>query len=268
MTLAGWELRGAARSRWVLACTLVYAALAVIVALAGLRSLQSLGITGVGAALDGLLNLGILLPPLAGLLLSAGAVSGARERGVLAMMASQPVTRGAIGWGMMFGLTGAVWASVVLGLGLVAVVLAPAVRMADLPAVGVMAGATLAAAAVGVSLGLAVSSLVRSRSQATAVAAAVWFMAALGIDLLLAVLAPALRLAPSGLLWAVLVNPLEAIRLLGMMMLDPGSLGPFGAYMVHRFGTGGSFLLLGAVSAVWMVAPMLLAGWALRRLDV
>lgn len=268
VTVAGWELRGAARSRWVLACALLYTAAAVMLTLAGLRSLRALGITGVGAALDGLLNLGVLLPPLAGLLLGAGAVSGARERGVLAMMASQPVERRSIGWGMMLGLTGAVWVAVVVGLGLVSVVLAPAATVGDLAAVGVVVGATLVAGTVGVSLGLAISSLTRSRSQATLAAAVVWFIAALGIDLLLAGLAPGLRLGPSGLLWAVMVNPLEAIRLLAMMILDSGSLGPFGAYLMHRFGTGGGYLVLGAIVAVWTIVPMLVTGRALRRRDL
>ena len=257
-TVAAWELRGAARSRWVLASALLYTAAAVMLSLAGLRSLRALGITGVGTAMDGLLNLGVLLPPLVGLLLGANAVSGARERGVLAMMASQPVSRGGIGWGMLFGLTGAVWAAVAIGMGLVAVVLAPAATWADLPAVGVVTGATLAASVVGVSLGLGVSSLTDSRSQATALAAGIWFLAALGIDLVLAGLAPGLMLGPGALLWVVLVNPLEAIRLFALMALDVGSLGPFGAYLLHRFGTAGSFLVLGGAAAAWTLAYFLI----------
>ncbi len=266
--VAAWELKGAARSRWVMASALLYTVAAVMLALTGLRSMRGLGITGVGTALDGLLSLGVLLPPLVGLLLGASAVAGAKECGVLAMMASQPVRRSHIGWGIFVGLTGAVWASVAVGLGLVAVVLAPAATFADLPAVGVMVIATLAASAVGVSLGMAISALASSRAQATALAAGAWFLAALGIDLLLSGLAVGLSLGPAGLLGAVLLNPLEAIRLSALMAVDAASLGTLGAHLLYRFGSIGSFLVLGAGVAAWAVIPMQVAMRVLRRRDV
>lgn len=266
--IASWEMRGAARSRWLLGAAVLYGAGAVALTLVGLRSLRELGLSGAGAAIDGLVALGVLLPPLIGLLLGAASVAGEREQGTLALVAAQPIRRSVIPLGVIAGLTTTVWVAVVAGLGLAAVVLAPVVTGADLAGLGVAAAASLAAAAVGVSLGVVISVLSTSRGQATAVAAAVWFATALGIDLLLAAVGPGIRLGPVGFLWAVLLNPLEAIRLLALMATDSSALGPFGVYMFDRFGTAGTVGILGGAVAVWMVVPASVAGRAMKRRDI
>ncbi|HSJ28928.1 MAG TPA: ABC transporter permease subunit [Acidimicrobiia bacterium] len=266
--IAGWEMRGAARTRWVVGAAVLYGAGAIALSLVGLRSLRELGLSGAGAVVDGLVALGVLFPPLIGLLLGAGSVAGSREQGTLPLMSTQPIRRSAIPWGMALGLTATVWAAVGIGLGLAAVVLAPVVSTADLPGLAMAAAVSLASAAVGVSLGVMISSWSATRSQATAVAAAVWFAAALGMDLLLAAVAPGVRLGPVGLLWAILLNPLEGIRLLATMVTDPAALGPFGVYMFDRLGRGVSMLLLGGAAAAWTVIPVVVASRILRRRDV
>jgi Cu-processing system permease protein len=266
--IASWEMRGAARSRWLLGAAVLYGAGAVALTLVGLRSLRDLGLSGAGAAIDGLIALGVLLPPLVGLLLGANSVAGGREQGTLALVAAQPIRRSAIPLGVIVGLTATVWAAILAGLGLVAVVLAPVVTTSDLAGLGVATAASLAAAAVGVTLGVTISVLSTSRSQATAVAAAVWFATALGIDLLLAAVGPGIRLGPVGFLWAVLLNPLEAIRLLALMVTDSSALGPFGVYMFDRFGTAGTAGILGGAVASWIIVPALIAGRIMRRRDV
>jgi Cu-processing system permease protein len=267
-TIASWEMRGAARSRWLLGAAVLYGGAAVALTLVGLRSLRELGLGGAGSAIDGLVALGVLLPPLIGLLLGASSIAGPREHGTLSLIASQPIPRATVPWGTVVGLTATVWAALAAGLGLVAVVLAPVATAADAVGVAVAAGAGLAAAAVGVSLGVLVSTLSTTRSQATAVAAAVWFVAALGIDLLLATVAPGIRLGPTAMLWAIVLNPLESIRILALVALDHGALGPFGVYLFDRFGTAGAAAILGSAVTAWIVVPALLAGVVLKRRDV
>jgi Cu-processing system permease protein len=266
--VAGWEMRGAARTRWVLGAAVLYGAASVALSLVGLRSLRELGLSGAGAAVDGLVALGVLFPPLIGLLLGAASVAGGREQGTLPLMAAQPFRRSTIPWGVVAGLTATVAAAIAVGLGLAAVVLAPVVSASDLPGLGVAALASLASAAVGVSLGVMISTLSATRSQATAIAAAVWFAAALGMDLLLAAVAPGVRLGPVGFLWAVLLNPLESIRLLAAITIDPSALGPFGVYMFDRLGRFGSSALLGGAVVAWTVAPVVVASRVLDRKDV
>jgi ABC-type transport system involved in multi-copper enzyme maturation permease subunit len=267
--LAGFELRGAARTRWLTVGGVIFAAAALGVTLAGLRSLAALGLAGAGAATDGLVHLSLLLPPLIGLLLGAGSLARDRERGMLAMLASQPVRRGALPFAAFAGSVLAVWVVLAAGLGVALVLLATVATMADLGAFGIVLGVGLVATASAVAIGVMISALASTHHQATAAAASVWLLLALGMDLLLAGVAPGLRLGPAGLLAAVLLNPLEAARILAVMLLDGGTaLGPFGSYLTRRFGTlGAQGVLLGSMAA-WTIGPLLVARAATARRDI
>jgi ABC-type transport system involved in multi-copper enzyme maturation permease subunit len=267
--LAGFELRGAARTRWLSVGGLIFALAAAAVTLAGLRSLSALGLAGAGAATDGLVHLALLLPPLIGLLLGAGSLARDRERGMLAMLASQPVRRGALPFAAFTGSVLAVWVVLAAGLGVALVLLATVVTMADLAALGVVLGVGLVATASAVAIGVAISAVASTHHQATAAAASVWLLLALGVDLLLAGVAPGLRLGSAGLLGAVLLNPLEAARVLAVMLLDGGSaLGPFGEYLTRRFGATGAKGLLAATLAAWTIGPLLVARTLTVRRDI
>lgn len=267
--LAGFELRGAARTRWLTVGGVIFAAAAMGVTLAGLRSLAALGLAGAGAATDGLVHLSLLLPPLIGLLLGAGSLARDRERGMLAMLASQPVRRGALPFAAFAGSVLAVWVVLAAGLGVALVLLATVATMADLGAFGIVLGVGLVATASAVAIGVMISALASTHHQATAAAASVWLLLALGMDLLLAGVAPGLRLGPAGLLAAVLLNPLEAARILAVMLLDGGTaLGPFGSYLTRRFGTlGAQGVLLGSMAA-WTIGPLLAARTITARRDI
>ncbi|HET7234871.1 MAG TPA: ABC transporter permease subunit [Actinomycetota bacterium] len=265
--LAAWELKAAVRSRWVLGTAIVFAAISLGVTLLGLEALRGLGLSGVGPASAGLVNLGVLLPPLMGLLLGAGSIAGARERGLLAMMVAQPVSRTSLIVGVFLGLVAALWITVAAGFGLSALVLAGVARVSDLAPFGALVVATLAVGTAGLGVGIGLSSVAAGRTQAVALAVAVWFVLALGMDLALAGLGPAVQLGPEGLLVAVLLNPLEAGRILALLAANPSgaALGPFGTYMIERFGSTGSAVLLGSAIAAWTVIPLLVARSALRR---
>jgi Cu-processing system permease protein len=267
MAVAGWELKAAVRSRWVLGTALVFAVVTLAVTLLGLGSLRELGLSGVGPASAGLVNLGVLLPPLMGLLLGAGSLAGARERGLLAMMAAQPIRRSTLVIGVFLGLAAALGITVAIGFGLAALVLAGVAEVGDLAPLAALVGSTLGVATAGLAVGVALSSVSAGRMQASALAVAVWFVLALGMDLALAGLGPTVHLGPRGLLAAVLLNPLEAARILAMLGAEPSgtALGPFGAYLVAAFGSGGSALMLTASIAAWVVVPLAVAWVAVTR---
>ena len=268
--LAGWELRTAVRSRWVVAMSVVFTVACLAVTLFGLRTLRELGLAGAGAASDGLLNLGVLFPPLIGLLLGAGSVASARERRTLAMLASQPVRPAVVVAGWFLGLTGAMWLTVAVAFGASGVAIGSVVQGSDLPAFLAVVAVTLAVTAVSVAIGIAISSLASNRMQALAMVVAVWFSLAIGMDLLMIVVVPGLGLGPFAMLVAVLANPLEAGRLLAILTLDPGAtvLGPFGPYLVERFGTTGSKMLLAAALTAWTAGALAVSHAALRRRDI
>ena len=81
---------------------------------------------------------------------------------------------------------------------------------------------------------------------------------------------PALNLGPTGLLAAVLANPVETGRILALLGNEagPSVLGPFGGYLHQAFGVGTAALLLSAALVTWTatgaLSVALIAG---RRCD-
>ncbi len=269
-TLASWEFRSAARSRWVLGTAVAFGALCLAVSLLGMRSLRELGLAGVGPASAALLNLGILLPAIMGLLLGGNALATAREQGVLSMIAVQPITRTSIVVGSFLGVCGALAISILFGFGTAAVVLSGVAKRSDVLALVSLVGSTLGVSTACVAIGLAVSAFANNRLQATSTAITLWFLLALGMDLALAAIAPAIRMGPVGLLTAVLANPLEAGRVLALLGADTDgrALGPFHAYLVDTFGAGGAAGLLLASLALWTLVPLGIARLVLTTRDL
>lgn len=268
--LALWEARQAVRSRWVLTTGAVFVAACLIVTLFGLRSLRALGLAGASALSDALIAVGILLPPLLGLLLGSTSLAGPREGGLLALLSSQPTGRERLALGAFLGASMTLTAVVLAGHGSVLIVLSGVTSGSDLPALAGVTFGTLAAGTTAVAIGVAVSAVSRTRLQAVAGAVSVWFVLALGADILLAGLVPGLGLGPSGMLMAVMANPLESARVLALLVAAPGgtALGPFGEFLALQHGLGESISLLGAGLGLWIVIPVVFAGRVLRRAEL
>lgn len=120
---------------------------------------------------------------------------------------------------------------------------------------------------LGVGMFVSVSS--RSAAQAQGAAVFAWFVFVLLYDLVL-MGSLALGGLPIQLLSAALVaNPIDAARVLGVLALEPDLylLGPAGAYLASRLSRGGAATVLVAALAIWAVAPALLAAvrFALHR---
>ncbi|MEX0991248.1 MAG: ABC transporter permease subunit [Actinomycetota bacterium] len=268
--LAGWEFRAAVRSRWVLGTAVAFAALAMTVTLLGLRSIRGLGLTGAGPTSNSLVNLGVLLPSLMGLLLGAGHLASAREQGLLSMIGAQPISRRAIVLGSFAGLTGSLWATIAVGFGAAALVISGVASSWEVVPLLALVVATLGLSAACVAIGVALSAFANGRTQALALSIVVWIIFAFGIDLALAAVAPVVRLGPGVLLTAILLNPIEAARVLALLAAAPDgtALGPFGSYLIGTFGREGAAAILVGALAVWTVAGLWLAQIALRRKDL
>jgi ABC-type transport system involved in multi-copper enzyme maturation permease subunit len=268
--IASWEYRTAVRARWVLTMAVVFGLLCVVVTLLAFRTVRELGLSGIGPASATLVNLGVLLPSLMGLLLGAGSLVGAREQGMLAMICAQPLRRSAVATGAFLGLTASLCATLGIGFGVAMLIIAGVATASDVPALVTLIGATLGVGAASVAIGVAISSLVSNRVQALTLAVGLWIVLSLGVDLALAALAPSVHLGPTGLLAAVLANPLEAGRILALLgtNFEGTALGPFGAYLVGTFGRWGAVALLAASLVAWTLVPLRVARWALPRKDL
>jgi Cu-processing system permease protein len=261
--VAGWELRLAVRGRLVMGTALTFTVVCVVATLLGLRSLSDLGLAGVGPGTGALINLAILFPPLMGIMLGANSLAAARERGLLSLMLVQPLSRLDLVAGVVLGLVGAVWLTIGFGFGASALLLAGVAGTADAAGLLTLVASALGVGVVAVALGVAISALAGSRLMALGLSMGLWFLFTFAIDLVLAGLASGVHLGPFGLFVGVLLNPLEAGRVL--MVLGSGAdaltLGPFGAYLNDTVGTAGAALAVCASLAAWTGLSLLVA-WA------
>ena len=119
-TLAHRELRDALRSRWFILYTLAFAALGLGVSYVSATGAGAAGLAGFGRTSAGLINLVLLVVPLMALSAGAGSIASDRERGMLAYLLAQPVSRTEVLIGKFLGLAAALLASICLGFGVVA----------------------------------------------------------------------------------------------------------------------------------------------------
>lgn len=119
------------------------------------------------------------------------------------------------------------------------------------------------------SIGVVISVLAGSRVKALSIAILTWFGLVLVYDLAAIGVAVAVTSSGWSLLVATLLNPVEAIRILAVLGLEPDLhvLGPMGAYLLVQFGAAGSTMLLAVATVAWIVIPLAGAAALLRQQD-
>jgi Cu-processing system permease protein len=263
------ELRDAITSRWLIGYAAVLGLLGLAAAATGLESASGLAIQAFGRTTATIMNLCLMLAPLVAVLMGAASIAGERERGTLEHLLAQPLSRTAILLAKHIGLLASLTAATIAGFVPAGVLIAREAGPALLghyllfPAIATVAGAAM----LGVGMFVSVSS--RSAAQAQGAAVFAWFVFVLLYDLVL-MGSLALGGLPIQLLSAALVaNPIDAARVLGVLALEPDLylLGPAGAYLASRLSRGGAATVLVAALAIWAVAPVFLAAvrFALHR---
>jgi Cu-processing system permease protein len=255
------ELRDAIGNRWVVGYALVLGVLGLAATATGLDSTSGLALQAFGRTTATLMNLCLLLAPLVAVLMGAGAIAGERERGTLEHLLAQPLTRTALLLAKHAGLLAALVIATLAGFLPAGVLIAQSSGGGMLghyllfPLIASLAGAAMA----GIGLLISVSS--RSASQAQGTAVFTWFGSVLLYDLILMGALAASGLRAEWLAAALLANPVDAARVLGVLALEPDLylLGPAGAYLTTRFSAGGAAALLLMALALWTTLPVLAA---------
>jgi Cu-processing system permease protein len=204
------------------------------------------------------MNLCLLLAPLVAVLMGAGSIAGEQERGTLEHLLAQPLTRTGLLMSKHAGLLIALAAATLAGFLPAGIVVAAAAGPGVVghyllfPSIAMLAGAAMA----GVGLFISVTSRSAAQAQGTAVFA--WFAFVLLYDLVLMVTLAISGLPPQVVAAALVINPVDAARVLGVLALEPDLylLGPAGAYLTSRLSPAGAAALLLAALAVWAVAPV------------
>jgi Cu-processing system permease protein len=210
-----------------------------------------------GAA--GLINLVMLIVPLMALTAGAGSLTGERERGTLNYLLSQPVNRLEILLGKYIGLAVAMLASLTLGFGVSAVVIA--IRSGNS---GNGAGNFLKLVAVAyllslamLSLGFVISALARRTGVAMAAALLLWLTLVFISDLGLMGSALAFKMQVQQLFHLSLINPLQVFKFasLGSINASLDVLGPAGLYATQTYGHSLNAIFM-AVLTAWVALPL------------
>ena len=244
--VARLELGDVLRSRWLAFAGVVYALLAAVFVLVGVRESMLFGFTGMGRVLFSFCHALVLLLPLLALTATGQVVNRAREDGTLELLFSHPVGRPA------YFLAVALVRYLVLALPLVAamVLMALAGRLAFRQAMpwpflvrASLVSASLILAFVGV--GLLISTVVRNPARALMYLLLVWAAAVALIDVGLIGLMLQWRLPPQALFVIAAANPVQSARMALLSGADTelGVLGPVGFFLANRVGDGALYAL-------------------------
>lgn len=258
--IARKEIRDSLRNRWFILYTVAFAVLALALAWLSRAGTGSVGLAGFGRTAASLINLVMIIIPLMALTAGATSLASERERGTLAYLLAQPVSRVEVVLGKYLGLAAALLGSIAAGFGISG--LAIAIRSGSSEAIVflrlVVAAYALALAMLAV--GFVISSFARRTSSATGAALFLWLALVFLGDLGLMGTALAFRLGVQDLFHLSLINPLQVFRMAALESVSASMdvLGPAGQYATAKYGTSLPWIFV-AVLAAWIAVPMALA---------
>ena len=269
LTLAGKELREGLRNRWVLATTLLLAALALTLALLGSAPTGTVGASRLDVVTVSLASLTIFLVPLIALLLSHDAIAGEAERGTLLLLLAYPVGRGAV----ILGKFARPARHPRLRHRSAATAPPPSPSAGtsaprSWAAFAAMLGASVLLGGVFLALGLLASTLVRQRTTAGGIAIGLWLLFVILYDMAflgLLVASGGHSLPPLLVDTLLALNPTDAYRLLTLGTGGAGGLTGIGALAGH---TALTPPVLVVVLLAWTAAPLALAALVFSRREL
>lgn len=269
LIILGKELRDGLRNRWVIAVTLLLAALALALGFLGSAPTGNVKVDPLTVTVVSLSSLSIFLVPLIALLLSYDAVVGEVERGTMMLLLSYPVRRWQVLAGKFLGHLLILAIATGVGFGFAGVMLQLAHDGLDLSAWGPMVlliGASVLLGACFLAIGYLLSSMVRERATAAGLAIGVWLLLVVIFDMaLLGVLvADQGRVLTAPLLNAVLLfNPADVYRLLNLTGHENVAMFAGVAGLADQVRLPFALLLL--VQLLWIAVPFTAATAVFQR---
>ena len=270
--VAGQEILVAMRNRWVLATTLIMAALALSLTFLGSAPTGQVGVDALDVVIVSLSSLTIFLVPLIALLIAHDAIVGEAERGTLPLLLSYSIGRRQVIIGKFLGHAFVLTIATAVGYGAAAAALAltgTEILRQSLMAFALMIGSSILLGTAFIAIGYLISALARERATAAGIAIAVWLLLVLVFDMaLLGILVVDQgRTITAGVLDVLLLlNPTEVYRLFNLT--GSGGVGQFsGMAGLAATATWSSVALLAALVG-WILVPLSLATLAFARREV
>ena len=270
--ITGKEVRDSLRNRWVLAATLLLAALALSLGFLGSSPTGSVKADPLTITVVSLSSLSIFLIPLIAMLLAYDAVIGEIERGTMALLLSYPVSRWQVLVGKFIGHLIILTLATTAGYGLAGIALQLAHGGLDIAAWKPFALLIVASVLLGaafLAMGYLISAKVKERGTAAGIAIGVWLffvvifdMARLGIlvaDSKQAITAPMLETI-------LLFNPADVYRLLNLTGYENTAMYAGMAGLSGQLTLGMPVLV--AAQLLWIALPFALAAWIFRKRQI
>jgi Cu-processing system permease protein len=269
--IAAKEIQEGLRNRWVLATTLLLAALALSLTFLGSAPTGNVGAGALDVVVVSLSSLTIFLLPLIALLISHDAIVGEMERGTMILLLSYPVGRYQIVLGKFCGHVLILAFATVIGYGVAAGALAisgAAVLAASWYAFAWMIGTSIMLGAAFVAIGYLISSLARDRGTAAGASVGVWLIMVLVFDMALLgllVVDQGKIVSASVLEYLLFFNPTDIYRLANLTGFNVSQFSGM-AGLAGSADAGTSALLLGM--ALWIAIPLGLATASFARREL
>lgn len=271
LIVARKEVREGLRNRWVLATTLLLAALALTLSFLGSAPTGNVGVNQLDVVIVSLSSLTIFLVPLIALLLSHDAIVGEMERGTMLLLLSYPIGRNQVIVGKFLGHLAILSFATLFGYGAAAIALAVTgteIDSTSWSAFMSMLGSSVLLGAVFIAIGYLVSALVRERSTAGGISIGIWLLFVLIYDMALlgALVAAGGHALPAGLLdTLLLLNPTDAYRMLNLGTGEASALSGMGGIAGH---TALNATILIAALCAWTIVPLALAAATFSRREL
>lgn len=266
------EIRDSLRNRWVLAATLLLAALALSLGFLGSAPAGEVKADPLTVTVVSLSSLSIFLIPLIAMLLSHDALIGEIERGTMALLLSYPVSRGQVLVGKFAGHLAVLALATGAGYGLAGVALQLANGASD-PAAWkpflLLIAASILLGAAFLAMGYLISAKVKERGTAAGVAVGVWlfFVVIFDMALLGVLVADTKQLITAPMLEAVLLfNPADIYRLLNLTGYENTAMYAGMAGLSSQLSLGRPVLL--AAQLLWIAVPFALALWLFGKRQI
>jgi Cu-processing system permease protein len=268
---ARYELVLAVRSRWLQVFAVVFALVSLAIAGSGFILSGGHGVQDFSRTAVSLVQVVLLLVPLAALVF--GGLALTPDRGAAELIYSQPVPRGAILIGRMLGVWLALAAAELIGFGAAGLVVQSQAGIDGIGRYGALVG--MSVVITGIFLGLAALVAALSpgrRTRVLAVALVIWFVTVMLFDVAALGIASLLRSGSASrlLITATLINPVDAARTGALLAIDGTAAFGAASLALLRFTggiTGAAALIITSLMA-WLCAPPWLAARALNRSDI
>jgi Cu-processing system permease protein len=268
MVIAREEYRRALESRWLFGTAALLAILILGLSFFGLGQSREVGFQGFARVTVSLMNLVLIIVPIAGLMLGVASITSAS--GTLPLLLAQPIGRVEVFLGKFLGLALALTVAQAVGFGAGGAVVAIQAGAEQVPAFATLTLLSFVLGWVMTAVALLIAATWPDRLRATSAALALWLILVIAYDLAVLGVSSMLRGVPlqTVLFPALLLNPVDLVRVMTVLATGSGALfGPTSAVLVRLVGSSGGLVLGVAALIVQMAVPLAVGAWVFRRRD-